>query len=94
MQGAGWKSQNGCHPKGQDRRGRLRQTSPAVKAGFAPHAQGRELKLIVFEIPLSIWQGLQQQIRSRFPQAAFQFSGGLSTVYVTIPGTPEFGKPD
>jgi hypothetical protein len=40
----------------------------------------------VFEIPLSIWQPLQQDIRSKFPQAAFEFSGDLSTIWVRILG--------
>jgi hypothetical protein len=60
---------------------------PSLKARLESHTQGRESKLILFEIPLSTWQELQQKIRSRFPQAKFQFSGGLSTVYVIIPDT-------
>ncbi len=40
----------------------------------------------VFEMPLSIWQRLQQEIRAKFPQSSFEFSGGLSTIWVTIQG--------
>lgn len=38
----------------------------------------------ILELPLSVWNPLQQEIRSRFPGVAFEFSGGLSTIWVTI----------